>query len=141
MVTFDPLDHIRSHPQRYLPGGKLDGLWLAQNLVSDVRMQDGSNVAKSQVDGWWVVVSDTDWIALLERRHHRDPFTSILPFPEAGPNSMHGEVLLTAFAEAVLTADREGPRVVKGQVAPDDPIWSRLSGGTWSRAVAFRVPV
>ena len=52
---------------------------------------------------------------------------------------MHSEVLLTAFAQDVLTSGREGQRLIKGEVSPSDPIWSCLADRNWSRAVAFRL--
>jgi hypothetical protein len=139
MKPIDALDHIRRHPEMYLGGGRKDGPSLAARLVSDVLTQGGPDVEAIQTNDWWVVASAIDWISIQERQHARDPFTSIIPFPEDGPNSMHSEVLLTAFAEDVLTTGCEGRRVIKGQVSPSDPIWSRLSDRGWSRAVAFRL--
>jgi hypothetical protein len=139
MKTIDALDHIRKHPEMYLVCGRKDGPSLAARLVSDVLTQGGPVVEAIQANDWWVVASETDWIRILECKHSRDPFTSIVPFPEDGPNSMHSEVLLTAFAQDVLTTGCEGRRVIKGKVSPSDPIWSRLSDRGWSRAVAFRL--
>ena len=53
-------------------------------------------------DTWWVVVADVDWLASAGRPLS-ELFSTIVPFPGAGDNSMRSEVLLGAFAEQVLT--------------------------------------
>jgi|SRR6516165_4135117 hypothetical protein len=143
MMTIDAVVHIRNHPELFLPNGRQTGLDLAMAIVSDVLISEESKVTALRHQGWWVVASEVDWIAPLIKASVDEYFSSITPFPEAGPNSMHSEVLLTAFAQHVLTIDDKNHCIIKGSIDRSDPIWAFLeedpSCRSWKRVVAFRL--
>ncbi len=54
-------------------------------------------------DGWWILESDKDWLSDLAEM---DVFMRPVRYMEGGPNGTRTEVLLTAFADAVVTIAR-----------------------------------
>src|SRR5205085_11168511 len=69
-----------------------------------------------------------------------DVFSRILPLPQAGPNSMRGEVLLTAFARDVVTQRENDRHVIKGNTSMHDDVWDIInSDPDWKRVIAFRI--
>jgi hypothetical protein len=69
-----------------------------------------------------------------------DLFRRIVAFPEAGPNAMHSEILLTAFARDVLLKEGSTLRALKGCVSEADEAWGTLlRDPRWQRGVAFRI--
>ena len=89
---------------------------------------------------WWFVGCEKDWMACQSSGSVDDLFSRVVPFPEAGPNCMHSEVLLTAFAKDVLLRERATLRILKGGVAMDDEIRSILQRTPqWKRGVVFRL--
>jgi hypothetical protein len=85
-----------------------------------------------------LVAAEAEWIgagAMAE-----DVFKRLIAFPEAGPNSVRPEVLLTAFAATVATWHPGGVTVIKGDVSDDHEIWHVAAAHPlWKRLVAFRM--
>jgi hypothetical protein len=97
-------------------------------------------VTASQHGEWWIVRADSDWLAASALETPEAVFCSVVAYPEAGANSVHPEVLLTAFAEDVVTVTDEEPRVLKGAVQPGDALWGEIRRGhRGGRVVAFRL--
>lgn len=139
MRTLDPLDHIRRNPGMYLPGGNVDPSHLASRLSYDALTLGATRTLVVHRDAWWTVAADRDWLA-DGSRVLEDLFQNVVPFPEAGVNAMRSEVLLGAFADEILTWDRQIAMVLKG-VVPNPPAVQSLLGDTdqWARTIAFRL--
>ncbi|HEY6289998.1 MAG TPA: hypothetical protein VI455_00325 [Terriglobia bacterium] len=71
-------------------------------LLEEAALRDVSHVEVTELDGWWVLSAERDW--LPRENDGLDVFHALLPFPEGGPNAARREVLVTAFAKAVATA-------------------------------------
>lgn len=71
-------------------------------LLEEASLCGVSNVDVREVDGWWVLAASEDWLpadsSVLQIFHE------LARYPEGGPNGSRMEVLLTAFARAVVTA-------------------------------------
>lgn len=139
MRTIDPVEHIRANPDLYLPGGRADPAHLASRLAGDALMLGAGRVEVSHDGCWWWVAADRDWMDANPSISAHDAFERIVPFPEAGVNSMRSEVLLTAFAERVVTVAEDGRECIKGDVTDADPVWRVLPSAGWARVVAFRL--
>jgi hypothetical protein len=139
MRTIDPIEHIRGHPDLYLPGGRADPAYLASRLAGDALMLGAGRVELSHDGCWWWVAADRDWMDHDQAFPGRDAFSQIVPFPEAGVNSMRSEVLLTAFAEQVVAVVDGARKRVKGELADADQVWRVLPSTGWARVVAFRL--
>ncbi len=141
-VLDDPIGFIRKKPGMFTRSSPVSGVELATNIVSEALLliKGKGRVTTFLTDTWWVVASDIDWIANESEHPVEDVFSHILPLPQAGPNSMRGEVLLTAFARDVITQSIDGQHVVKGSVHTSSNLWPMLiSQQGWKRVVAFRM--
>jgi hypothetical protein len=131
----DPVGHIRRNPAMYLRGvDRAVGEYLAARMLEDLILSGVLPARVNKVQQWWEVSCATDW---LVGRGGIGAFTRIVPFPGAGPNSMHSEILLTAFADNVVTSGVDGVRWIRGDsssVVPSEIAMDRSSDG---RIVAF----
>ena len=139
-VVQDPVEYVRERPQMFLRSGRVGGRELAESILGDALILTDGPVTVMRRGGWWLVGCEEDWMARQSSGSVDDLFSKIVPFPEAGPNSMHSEVLLTAFAKEVLTKDETTLRAIKGFVAEDDEVCGILRRAShWKRGVAFRI--
>src|SRR2546423_2717418 len=104
MRTIDPLDHIRGNREMYLPGGRCEPAYLATRVADDALTLGASRVELLHHQDWWIIAANADWMALPKSCGVRELFDRVVPFPESGVNSMRSEVLLSAFADEVLTS-------------------------------------
>src|SRR5256885_1322137 len=139
MKTLDPIAQIQANPQMYLRGGQVDGVDLARQLAGDAIYLGAKRVQIMEVNDWLLVAADLDWIKKSAQTGINDVFSRIIPFPQAGVNSMRSEVLLGAFADDVFTADTSGHEIVKGQAPKDSDVYRAAKEENWARVVAFRV--
>jgi hypothetical protein len=138
MKIVETLPHIQAHPEMYLPDGATT-VDLAARIVSDVLILTEQLISVQHTADWWIIAGKEDWIARCSDRPIENYFRSIVPFPEAGVNSMHGEVLLTAFADDVVTATPGRMIAIKGVIAENDMLWTLINAlPKWERIVAFR---
>jgi hypothetical protein len=138
-VLNNPLDFIRSHPQMFLR--QVSDYELALRLVGGACLAGRAPVTVFRQGPWWVVAGEADWMTARPGLTADELFSRMVAFPEAGPNSAHPEVLLSALADVVITAAAGEVRLVKGTAPRDDPIWNVLrSRPEWKRVVAFRGP-
>lgn len=111
------LEHVRRNPSMYLGGqGKVSGQSLAARLVFDVIDLGALPVDVRRAEDWWIISASLDWLYAAGSTPER-LFHNVVPFPEAGDNSCRREILLTAFADAVVTCGPEGVRWLKGSPA------------------------
>ncbi len=87
-----------------------------------------------------MVGSDVDWLTNHKEHSVKELFVRIVALPQAGPNSMRAEILLTAFTEAVITMTGNDCLRIKGDIPPEAEIWSTMKSQTHlKRLVAFRL--
>lgn len=84
-------------------GPKMCGWQLATQLVRDLLLAGSMPFRVDCVDGWWLVSSDKDWLFTQGGAATLQSFKQIVHFPEAGREACHSEILLSAFADAVVT--------------------------------------
>lgn len=138
MKTLDPLDHIRAHPEMYLPGGQPDPSDFASRLAGDAMTLGASRTLAIHSGAWWAVAADVDWLASHSLPIH-DLFRQTVPFPESGPNSMRSEVLLGAFAQDIVTWSGGTPEVLKGRMPIEWPLIQVQHDPAYRRVVAFQL--
>jgi hypothetical protein len=120
----------------YLPSGRVNGHSLASAIFTDALVESNRRVVVERLNDWWIIASDHDWIGPAAKDH----FERIVPFPEAGPNSMRSEVLLTAFADDVIVFDAVSHCIIKGDAKATEPLIAlRKQHPEWKRIVAFRL--
>lgn len=132
------LQWVRARPDQFFPHGRIDPMSLLAWVMCDVLKFGSGDCRIAARSGWWVVVSDSDWLSHNEVSVG-DLFCRVVPAPEHGEHSMRAEVLLNAFAADVVTGVSDVQAVVKGE-PPDRRLIRDSVDSTWSRRfVAFRL--
>ncbi len=137
--VLDPIKAIRARPEMFFPNGLVSGETLAARVVTDAMIAGDSPVSACRKDGWWIIAGD-DWFPAAFREEPAAFFARVVPFPEAGPNAMHAEVLLNAFARDVFTM--LGPRMttIRGRAPEPQVLAERVAPlANRSRIVGFRI--
>jgi hypothetical protein len=135
----DPVGLIRRNPAMYLAGAvdQAVGEHLAARMLGDLILSGALPARVNRVGQWWEVSCATDW---LVGRGGIGAFTRIAPFPAAGPNSMHSEILLTAFADNVVTSSAvDGVKWIRGDsssLMPSEIVLDQVKDG---RIVIFSI--
>ena len=136
MKRVDSLAYVRSNPERFFRLGVPSGVEIAKALVGNALLLGASELSVLRLGSWWMVCGNVDWIG---EGSDETAFSKIVPFPEAGDNSMRAEILATAFCSAVITSSDGLKKVVSGSVPDGDNIWRELpSSRKWRRVVAFQ---
>jgi hypothetical protein len=95
---------------------------LVMLLVHDLCLVGAAPIAVEEYEGWWLVSSYKDWLLQEDGSVSLWNFSHIAHFPQAGREACHSEILLTAFADVVIT--RGGADEMTWIVG--DPRYSRL---------------
>ena len=126
----DAMGHLRRNESQFFRSGSYDPIELAGMIATEALILGAENVQIQSAGEWLTVTADQDWL----ERHEHEAFHAIVPFPEAGVNSMLAEVLAVAFSAGVATSTRDGSRVIKEQ----DSCVAHPVGQGMARAVAFK---
>jgi hypothetical protein len=140
-VLDDAVALIRRSPAMYLPG-EVPSAYLAGKLVQDIASLGALPVRVARDGAWWLVSAGADWLRSPSGVIATDPFFRIIPCPQWGRYAFRTEVLLTAFAEAVVTAaDARMTWIAGGDRAAQLPEAFRMAMETPGpgRHVAFRM--
>jgi hypothetical protein len=138
-IVSDAVSLIQKDPSRYLGRAeKAPGEDLAARMMSSLIWLGALPATVTRLPPWWVVSSEKDWLAVAGQANVEAAFSTIVPLPAAGPNSHRAEVLLSAFADVVVTLGADGVRWVKGDSSrltlPQGVDLAHANGG---RIVAF----
>ena len=135
----DAIDYVRQRPERFFQAGSPEPVELATHIVGEVLLLGGSETCTMRSGDWWIISSNVDWLTTCPDYAPEELFFHIVALPEAGPNSMRAEILLTAFAQQVITVSADHQSIIKGDVSQADNIWQLIaSRPNWKRTVAFR---
>lgn len=137
LKVIDPIDAIRDNPELFTGAKKPTAELLVSRLISDILVDDSRIVSVARVCDWWIVASDIDWIEVAAFSSVLEYFNRVIPFPEAGRNSIHCGVILSAFTCDLVTFSAERKTLVHGEADTlNDDLTSRFPA--WGRCVAFR---
>ena len=141
MNTLDnTVDYIRRNRDRFLKAKQTEPIELVERILGDALYAGASECAVFRQDDWWIIASPTDWLGGHKADAPEDLFHRIVAMPEAGQNAMRGEVLLTAFAQNVITATPTTCTLISGEVSMDDEVWNLASKfPEWQRLIAFNL--
>jgi hypothetical protein len=114
----DPIAWIRLNRRMFLGGLPIVGPHLAAQVIRDVIWLGALAASVSKIEAWWWILAEQDWLMSNDGNVSLDPFFSIVPFPAKGRNSHRSEVLLTAFADAVVTRAGDETKWITG--GPDN---------------------
>jgi hypothetical protein len=110
-VVDDPIASLR---KMYAGKSAPTAAYLAARLMHDLILMDALPARVERSDQWWIISADRDWLASSEGTGSTNAFYRIIPFTVAGPNTHRTEVLLTAFADVVVTRGNDGTAWIVG---------------------------
>ena|SRR5258706_10571055 len=121
-------------------GPKMSAQQLATQLVRDLILVGSIPLQVDCIDGWWLVSSGKDWLLSPGGGVTLRSFRHIVHFPEAGREACHSEILLSAFADVVVTRGENGEVTwISGDqerwISPKEILGQLMRDG---RTVAFR---
>jgi hypothetical protein len=137
-IVNDPIALLR----KLYTAERMNGPYLSARLLHDLVLLDALPVRADRIGSWWLVGSQQDWLRSSDSIVSTRPFHTIVAFPAAGPNTHRAEVMLTAFAVAVVTCGTDGLEwIVRDQDHEDLPaVWLEESRKyEQGRFVAFKV--
>jgi hypothetical protein len=138
-IIEDPIKWLISHKKQFL-WQKDIGLQLAINIVNDAIILSEGPVTILNKEKWWIIGSEIDWIIKESIDVDETFFFNIIPSLQDTQNSIRGEVLLTAFAEDVVTIREGVSNIIKGTLNNDIHFLLDLQkDNCWKRLVAFRL--
>jgi hypothetical protein len=138
-ILDDAVLHIRENRTQYLRGAdRPSGEYLSEAIASTLIWLGATPFTVRVERGWWIITSEIDWLRASDGID-LSVFSRIVPLPKAGPNSMRGEVLLSAFADAVLTVDGNGLHwiVAEGREGGGAPTAALFQSS--GRLISFRI--
>jgi hypothetical protein len=101
LTPIDPVEAVRSHPTWFFRSGRFEPETAIQLLIAEASLSALVKRAQFEREGQWVAVTaDGDWL-----EGDLEAFTKPTVFPDGGVNATRMEVVLTAFCDAVLTAE------------------------------------
>ena len=130
---------IRMHPDMYA-GPTPRRRRLAGKMISDL-LHFGVRSATVEVYGeWLMIVAQSDWLT-INGKYQADRWDHISAAPEIGLDTMHPEVVLTAFSEVLFTIASGSIDFIVGKDIHDPEIAARaqslLAPDFRGRAVGF----
>lgn len=139
LTVLDPIDFIKNNPDRFLRHNNL-GLELTTNIVGDALLLVNEPITALNQSKWWIVSCESDWLMNTSDYTVEEIFSRIIPLPEAGQNSMRSEILLTAFANDVVTILGKEITVIKGSLdTQNKQLFDLKNNNLTKRIVAFRL--
>ena len=149
MNTFDPnapyvikgsIEAIRRKPHMYA-GDKPWGPSLASLLVRDIVYLNALPAAVEQINDWWVISSEKDWLLQPDGAVSLDVFSNIIRNLKIGRYAIRAEVVIAALTKAAVTLKGQKIDWVAGDPAKSplpDIVAHKASIGA-GRIVAFTV--
>jgi hypothetical protein len=122
VVIRDAVSVIRNRPEMYLGVdiALVPYSWIQKRvlgyLVSDLTLMGATPVTVDRFEGIIVVRSPHNWLEMgcANGLDVETLFRRIVPIPEAGPNSMRSEILLSAFVQNIMVLTKREVTLVKG---------------------------
>jgi hypothetical protein len=135
----NPIEWIKSRPEMFL-WQQNRGLQLLTNILSDALLLTDGQITALKKNEWWIAGSNVDWLSVNSNFSSKELFARMIAMPEAGQNSIRGEVLLTAFAKDVVTIANGQLSLVKGSIqGAEDFLLELNQKNDWTRLVTFRM--
>lgn len=133
--TVDPVALVRQQESRFFIAGRFDPAEMAAQVAAEALRCGASCVRIDRREQWWIVSADRDW---LGEQDALQAFRRLVSYPEGGENSMRPEVLLTVFADDVVTVAHGETVAIKGEADASQQAFL-VSFSKAGRLVAFRV--
>lgn len=129
------VEYVRKNATMFFRSGRASAREGSTNLASDALLSGASTVSIVRDGLLWIVGADVDWLvhATIDIS---DLFIRLVPFPEAGANTVRSEVVIGAFANVLAIVDSVSIVTLRGMV-DETSLRAQFVRHGWVRAVAF----
>lgn len=135
----DPITYIQSRPEIFLFSAPACGAELVTRMAEHILLELDATVTCWRADDWWLVSCDVDWLT-NSGGSMSNRFASLVAFPEAGDNSSHYEVVMTAYSTSMFTYASDQATIIKGAEPSAQVVQSvSLRCGSVGRCIGVRV--
>ncbi|GIU24405.1 hypothetical protein TUM4644_18820 [Shewanella colwelliana] len=113
---------IKAHPEKYLANTESPANEIASHLMSDALALSARRVLVQNVNGWYLVSADKDWVRdnIDNISELSNIFCRLLAIPEKCVNSFRGEVLAYTFSSNCFVFDHGKIDLIKGGAPTED---------------------
>jgi hypothetical protein len=135
----DATEYIRKHIDLFFRSGTANALECATCLASDAFILGATETRILRRNDWWLVAANCDWLS-HETLEPATLFARMIPFPQAGPNSIRSEILVGTFALEIALYTETNRTVIRGPASAGLELTGLGGGKGIERAVGFRFP-
>ncbi|MEZ6049154.1 MAG: hypothetical protein R3C11_26980 [Planctomycetaceae bacterium] len=134
--TLDMITALWIRPQMYL-SPVMDSGGIAARLAEEAFRLTKKQAHLDKLDNWFIVAANEDWLSYTNTADIQQVFRTHIHLAEMGSFDMYGEVILTAYAENVVTFLDTKMTVIKGE--KESQLLAKFieSKPDWKRVVAF----
>ncbi len=140
MIELVDIDaHLIKCQEMYFGASRATPSKIAASVASDALILGCTSVRVWNVEGWWLIAGDLDWLNAPNRSNFTDLNAFKVPWalPEAGQNQYLSAVMTRVFSNAAATCCGANTHLVKGtsddleqfiRVCTDTPRGYRIIG-------------
>lgn len=134
----DVVKGIREHRKMFLPPDRPTGEYLAELTAKLAQLRGSHPATVDRLGNWWKVSSAVDWLREYSTDGEFNVFDKMVPYPAAGLFMFHPEVLLTAYANCVVSVVGQRIEMRPATYAVPDYVreWFLPSSG---RSICFEI--
>jgi hypothetical protein len=138
LISIDPnaIPLFKKNPKWVFRYGNPNPFELIGDLVRQVFALGCEDIRIIQIEDWYVIGSDQDWMTIGTTCDPIDQFTSVIGLPELGENQARQEVAIAAFAKAVAIYKNAERTIILSDI--DSHIDERIRILNYSRILAFK---
>lgn len=110
---------IKQNANKYMRSSRSDfGKELAEKMVSVLLWTNHHNIHISNIQNWWSVSSDKDWIGQFPSAKYL--FEHLIPMGGLRQNEHRPEILIFVFSECVIITKGDNAEYIKGDATCSD---------------------
>lgn len=132
----DAVNGIREHREMFLPPDRATGEYLAELTARLAQLRGSHPATVDRLGSWWKVSSAVDWLRAYSTDGEFSVFDKMVPYPAAGLFMFQPEVLLTAYANCVVSVVDQQIEIRPAAYPVPDHVLEWLSPST-GRSICF----
>ena len=109
-------DHLIRNEQMYFGTRGANPQFIVTHIAEGAFVLGSGKVTIENVDGWWIVASDRDWLNAPNSINttEKNVFESLRAFPESGQNNYRGEFMAMIYSSALVIITNSTSTLMKG---------------------------
>lgn len=125
---------IRRRPEMYFGSNGPTPESISSRILNDALVLGSKFATVKCIDNWWVVSAEIDWLSIggASRTDFKSLFNRMIPFPEAGVNSIRSEVFAGVYSSVILLGGTAGSILIKGE-SSDEEEFGKVTSSIYPR--------